>query len=91
MIGQLILLYETLCILNSIFRLPEKIRMQNGIPVVEVDWLSFYAMQEEELDRLIRGKRLLTNDEAVCTGLLACKYLIFLRFFNSASDPTLLD
>ena len=65
------------------FRLPEKLNSMHGVPTVEVDWKKFYAMRDEDLNRLVHGKRLLTNEEAVQTGLLRCKYLDFLIFLIS--------
>ena len=48
--------------------------------MVEVDWMRFYAMHDDELNRLVHGKKLMTNEDAVRTGLLRCKYLYFLIF-----------
>ena len=48
----------------------------NG-PVAVVDWVRFYGIRDEELDRQLNGRKLLSNEEAVQTGLLLCKYFAF--------------
>ena len=60
-----------------IFSWPEKLIRCSGEMVVVIDWEKFYAIGEEEMDFAIQGHRLLTNKEAVLTGLLTCKYLHF--------------
>ena len=51
-------------------------------PTVVVDWDRFYSMRDEELDQKIGNRKLLSNQEAVQTGLLMCKYLVFDAFFE---------
>ena len=46
-------------------------------PAVVVDWDRFYSMRDEELDQKIGSCKLLSNQEAVQTGLLMCKYFVF--------------
>ena len=42
-----------------------------------IDWKRFYETRDDDLDRWIGTRKLLSNQEAVCTGLLLCKYFAF--------------
>ena len=46
-----------------------------------IDWRRFYETRDEDLDRWIGTRKLLSNQEAVGTGLLLCEYSIFDTFF----------
>ena len=49
-----------------------------------IDWRRFYETRDEDLDRWIGTRKLLSNQEAVWTGLLLCEYSIFDAFFLDA-------
>ena len=42
-----------------------------------IDWKRFYETRDDDLDRWIGTRKLLSNQEAVSTGLLLCKYFVF--------------
>ena len=52
-------------------------------PTVVIDWDRFYSLRDEELDQKIGTRKLMSNQEAVQTGLLTCKYFILDPFFRS--------
>ena len=58
--------------------------IRNNGPVAVIDWKRFYEMRDDDLDRWIGTRKLLSNQEAVNTGLLLCKYFVFVAFFQSA-------
>ena len=53
-------------------------------PTVVIDWDRFYSLRDEELDQKIGTRKLMSNQEAVLTGLLACKYFTLDPFFRGA-------
>ena len=54
---------------------------RNG-PTVVIDWDRFYSLRDEELDQKIGTRKLMSNQEAVQTGLLTCKYFTLDSFFS---------
>ena len=65
----------------NFFRFPEKLsRANNGLYYVEVDWVAFYKLSDDLLDQMINGQRLMSDEEARDTGLLASKYTYFSSF-----------
>ena len=67
-------------LMNS-FRFPEKLsRTKDGSYYVDVDWVAFYQLSVDLLDQMINDQRLMSDEEARDTGLLASKYTNFLSF-----------
>ena len=70
------------------FRFPESLTVRSDGPTAVIDWERFYETRDEDLDRWIGTRKLLSNREAVQTGLLLCKYFAFLALLLSSKFST---